>query len=211
MGSVNLAVLRREIVAQSARPIEIRANKVLENKFNKERNRFFQEFDNDEVTKSIENGPKENDGIVNTVKGGNLYSLIGFNSGSNPVSALRKILFNRFKLRGNLTTRLVGNKIIVERTTESPTLVNVEEETSGKYGVGDWTSKSWVRLIEDGIPWFRYYLFGEKYEKWSRSGTAIQAKNEEGEPITVRNESFAGIPYLSKLLRNFRNRIRGSQ
>ncbi len=207
MGSVNLAVLRREIVAQATRPIEMRANKVLENAYNKERDIFLQEFDNHPVTQSIRNGPNGDDGIVNTAKGGNLYSLIGFKGNSNPIAALRKILFNRFRLRGKLTTRLTGNKIIVERTTESPSLIEIDKETSGKYGVGDWTNKSWVRLIEDGIPWFRAYLYGN-FSKWSRSGSAIEAKDKEGGLVTVRNESFGPIPYLSVILRNFRERIR---
>jgi hypothetical protein len=208
MGSVNLAVLRREITAQASKSIETRANKVLENAYNKERDKFLQEFDAHPVTQSLENGPKGNDGIVNTAKGGNLYSLIGFKGNSNPIAALRKILFNRFRLRGKLTTKLVGNKIIVERTAESPSLIEIDKQTSGKYGVGDWTNKSWVRLIEDGIPWFRAYLFGEKYSKWSRSGTAIEAKDKEGNLVTARNESFGPIPYLSVLLRRFRERIR---
>jgi hypothetical protein len=38
---------------------------------------------------------------------------------------------------------------------------------------------------------------------------AIQAKNNKtGELQSVRNESFGPIPYVSELLRNFRNRIR---
>lgn len=210
MGSVNLTVLRKEIAAQATRSVESRANKVLENAFNKQKNRFLQEFDEHPVTQSIENGPKGDDEIVNTAKGGNLFSLIGFRGNSNPISALRTILTNRFRLRGNLRTRLVNNKIIVERTIESPSLVEIEKQTSGKYGLSDWTNKSWVRLVEDGIPWFRAYLFGAKYAKYSRSGMAIEAKNKEGELQTVRNESFGGIPYLSVLLRRFRDRIRNT-
>jgi hypothetical protein len=67
MGSVNLNVLRKEIVAQANRSVESRANKVLENAFNKQRDKFLEEFDSHEVTQSIENGPKGNDGIVNTI------------------------------------------------------------------------------------------------------------------------------------------------
>lgn len=212
MGSINLAVLNREIAAQANKSIQSRGNKVLERAFEKQRNVLLQEFNNDEVTKSIESGPSGNDGIVNTKKGGNLYSLIGFNARQNPIAALREILFGKIKLRNNFSAKVVGGKVVVERTVEMPSLKEIENETSGKYGVGEWTNKSWIKLIEDGVPWFRYYLFGEKYSKWSRSGTAIQAKNREtGEPVQVRNESFSGIPYLSKLLRNFKNRIRGQR
>lgn len=208
MGSVNLTVLRKEIKAQATRSIESRANKVLENAFNKQKDRFLQDFDTHPVTQSIESGPKMDDGIVNTAKGGNLFSLIGFQAGSNPIASLRAILSNGFKLRGSLRTRLAGDKIIIERTVESPTLVDIEKQTSGKYGLSDWTNKSWVRLVEDGIPWFRAYLFGAKYSKYSRSGMAIEAKDDKGNLRTVRNESFGKIPYLSVMLREFRNRIR---
>lgn len=207
MASVNLRVLRKEIVAQARGSIENRANRVLENAFNKERDRFFQEFESHEVTQSIQKGPGVSDGIVNTSKGGNLFSLIGFNFGANPIADLRTLLLSSFRLRGRLTTRLSGDKIIVERTTESPTLAEIERQTAGKDGVGDWTNKSWVRLVEDGIPWFRAYLFGAKYSKYSRSGAAIEAKDKEGNLRNVRSESFGGISYLSVLLREFRNRI----
>jgi len=210
MGSVNLAVLRREIAAQATKSVETRGNRVLENAFNKQKNIFLEDFNSDQVTQSIEGGPIGSDGIVNTAKGGNLYSLIGFNSGSNPITALRKILFNKIKLRNNFRSKLVGSKVVIERTVEIPSLKEIESETSGKYGVGDWTNKSWVRLIEDGIPWFRYYLFGGFGSPPSRSGTGIQAKKRgSDEPQAVRNESFSGIPYLSRLLKNFRDRIRG--
>jgi hypothetical protein len=207
MGSVNLRVLRKEIIVQAQKPVEQRANKVLENALNRQRDRFIQEFDAHEVTQAIQSGPNDNDGIVNTKKGGNLYSLIGFNSGESPTATLRKFLYDSFKLRDGLRLKANGNKIIAEKTAELPTMVGAEVETAGKHGVGQWTNKSWVKLIEDGIPWFRAYLFNKGGMKNSRSGNAIEAKDKEGNLKTIRNESFGPISYLSGLLKRLRDRV----
>lgn len=204
---VNLRVLRKEISVQSKRAIEPRAEAAMEKEFAKIKNQLLRDFDRHPVTNELEDGNRAESNYVNTSHGGNLFSLLGFKYSQKPIQKLRRILENSIKFAGPIKTRVRGNKIIIEKTVSNPSLDTISSEV-GSASKLDWTNRSWLDLLEKGITGFASYLFDEEQLKqWSRSKTAIEAKDKNGNLIKVRDGSLGPIRYISDLLLKFRNRI----
>jgi hypothetical protein len=154
------------------------------------------------LKQELKSGPKKGTGLVTTAYGGNLFSLLGFDGDYKPIKELKEVLKNSIRLKiNNVRIKKVNKGILFEIPVESPTLEAVGEQLTEL----EWTSRSWTSLIENGIPWFSHYLFKKEGIDKSRSGTAIEVKGtiEEG-----RDSTFSGIPYLSKLLKGFRDSLK---
>lgn len=205
MASFNARTLRREILRQAKRPIEARAQEVVQRKLVTETKRTLAEFEAHPVTKEIEAGPYASSRYL---KNGNLYSFIGFEDGYNPTEEVAEYIENNIRLRGR--PKIIdkgGDKVIVSQIVELPSLRGIYAETEQTQELGNWTSKSWLQLLEQGIPWFRSYLYFGREKKDSRSGPALQAKNKEGGDKIIRGGSFPPIKYLSEIFAKLRVRI----
>ena len=200
MGKVNLIQLKREIERQEARLIAPRMKNKLNKAFEVEKNRFLKEFDSHPVNKELEKGPNGESSIIKTKKGGNLYSLLGFVDGVEPVRELRDALEDGIS-KGHVTKDLGAKKIKYNLEVRVPTLTELKRKTQ----LLTWTTRSFVDLVENGISNFRRYLFDRsgRLKKYSKSGTAIQADRD------VRDKEFNGVPYLTKMIKKFQDRLKG--
>lgn len=200
MGQVNIIQLRKEIAAQEGRFIAPRMKDVLNQAYEEERQRFFDKFDNHPVNKELANGPTASSSIIETAKGGNLYSALGFVSAVEPVSELRNVLEANIT-KGRVTKQQGTNKIIYNLDMRFPTITELKRKTQ----LLTWTSRSFIDLVENGIANFKRYLFDKsgRLKKYSRSGTAIQADRD------IRDTQFKGVSYITEMINEFKNRLKG--
>lgn len=176
----------------------------IQKRFEMAKDELLEAFDEDDVTTEIEGGADATSKFVKTKAGGNLFSLLGFFSDQDPTTDLREIIEESITLQIKDAKKVnTTNGITWETPVRLPTLDDLNEMVTDKTPL-DWSpARSWVMLIEKGIPWFAYYLFDdERNLKDSRSGTAIQIKKHK-----IRNGSIGGIKYMSKLLANFKKSL----
>lgn len=179
----------------------------IQKRFELAKDDLLEAFNEHPVTQEIEDGPDAESSYVSTAAGGNLFSLLGFNSSENPTDDLRKIIQDNIVLQiQNAKKITTTNGITWETPVRLPTLDDVNELVADKTPL-DWSpARAWTTLIEKGIPWFAHYLFdNERPLTGSRSETAIQIKGtiKEG-----RSSSVPGIKYISELLSNFKKSLK---
>ena len=107
----NITSVSKRTVAEAQRKLKNDANFTkqvrasLTNSFVKVYEKFLQDFNSHPVTKEIEAGPNSSN-ISGTLGGtGNLFTYIGFSSGSKPIEPLRKTLEEysvRFNYQNNV-------------------------------------------------------------------------------------------------------------
>tara|TARA_R110002110_G_scaffold166220_1_gene366816 strand:- start:5 stop:568 length:564 start_codon:yes stop_codon:yes gene_type:complete len=151
---------------------------------------FLKKFNSHPVTTEIEGGPSASN-MSRTLGGvGNLYTYIGFPSGSSPIRPLR-ILLEKYKIRYHHTKQ--GIRI----TVELPTKEEAFQVTPMPWATG----RSWARGIERGISGLGRYLVSSRNIAKSRSGKAIEVKGR------VRGGRFSNTSYLSTLLNDYYKKI----
>lgn len=160
-------------------------------KFKRTKKALMQEFEQHPVTQEIEAGVASPN-MSGTLNGyGNLFTFIGFESGSKPVNSVRVFLQTRIALRKRSSK---GSSLNKEYSVNIPTL------ESFNFATMPWESQSWVRAVEFGISGFSYYM--SKASAVSRSGGAIQIDGK----LRSLNSS-KGVPYMTDILRKFMKRI----
>lgn len=162
-------------------------------KVGEEKNKLINEFDNHEVTKEIAAGPKAAN-TSNTLGGyGNLFSFIGFESGSDPISPIKELL-NQIQVRN-----LKSDGKNFKATVKYPSQNEIKTVTPLPFEEG----RSWSEGIEKGISGFTQYI----YRKFllGRSKEAFQSEKAKGVG------TFRKKPYLNSLLENFVNNIKGNK
>lgn len=195
---VNITNLKREIARQSKGAIEPKLQPLLNAEFEAQKKLLLREFDEHPVSKEILAGPTlNNSSFVDTQKGGNLYSFLGFKAGLRPVEDLRAFLFTAIN-KGRVTKEIKGQKITYSMEVRVPTKTEINRRTALLF----WTNRGWVDMIEKGVGNFGRYLFNKAGLKKSRSGTALQAKKD------IRNEDFRGTAYISELIANLIARLK---
>lgn len=207
---VNYRVLRKELVSQSAK-VRVRAQPQFEKRFEETKKTLLQDFDTHEVTKEIQRGPTTHRSMIPV---GNLFSLLGFDAGEHPTTPLRAYLKKEIKLdKGSIGLETNAGKILLRGNVTIPTLDEIYDHTSETTPLPeDWPEgRSWVQLVERGIPGFPRFLSvldperGRKRRfriEGSHSGTAIQVKTKD-----LRGGSVGPISYVNGLLASFKARI----
>jgi len=163
----------------------------IEKEFNKIKNDILEEFNNHPITREIEMGINALNisGTLNNVT--NLYSFIGFDEGTDPISPIRNLIE---KSSFRITTG--GESLSSVVVFEIPTAKNIFAVTPMPWATG----RSWAKGIETGISGLGYYL---KKQKNSRSGLGVQSQNK------VRaNISFKNTKYISNLINKFEKELK---
>jgi len=172
-----------------------KTRKIVEKKFEKEKNILLKNFELHPVTQEMLGGPDAQN-ISDTLIGyGNLFSFIGFSEGADPVSPVKKLLrtMNKISSIRRSSNNRAEFKIKVN-------IVNIEDFR--KVAPLPWEpGRSWVEGIERGISGFGYYLNAVR-ESSSRSGKGIQIDKK------VRVMAFKNVKYMSEIVRNFTKRLR---
>jgi hypothetical protein len=169
-------------------------NKEAFNKIDKKvrdaQNQLAAEFEKHPITREIDAGPGA-DNISDTLFGyGNLFSYIGFGSGSSPLANVRSFVKQKIKIS---SAGRKGNSM--EFLIRSPSMKDLELRSPMPFEAGN----SWVRMLELGMSNFSFYMY--KQSQVSRSGTGIQIDNR------IRSQASKPTPYFTKILNNFRRNL----
>lgn len=161
----------------------------IENEFKNAKNDFLREFDSHKITQEIEAGPTSSNSSGTLNGKGNLFSFIGFNKGSSPITALREKIKKGF----SISTQKLNNGF--RFFISYPNFEELKKATPMPWEAGN----SWIQGIERGISGFSNYMYKRFVE--GRSGYGLQSQN------TVRDSSFNRTNYISGMISNFTKRI----
>lgn len=159
-----------------------------------EKQQLLNDFNAHPVTKEIEGGVSSPN-ISGTLGGmGNLFSFIGFDSGSDPVSIIRTLI-NKIRLVKKIKSKKITRKgVSFGVEFFAPKLSEFERSTPMPWATG----RSWLLGIERGISGFGYYI---SRKLSGRSGGGIQSNNQ------IRSGSFRNTSYFSKIYSNFFKKV----
>lgn len=202
---VNYRNLRMELDRQAPEAIYRKVKPLMEAEFADRKGMLLAEFEAHPVTRELNAGPNATSDIINTSRGGNLFSLLGFGSSEKPTEAVRQVLEEDLRLNTSQISREVrANTIVFKIPVRMPSLGDFHKKVA-KLSPLQWTSRAFTDMMERGITGLPQYLFDSlrNFGGASRSGTAIQV------PHKVRNGSTPPIRYVSDLLASFRDLIAG--
>ena len=163
--------------------------------FQKIKNKMIVEFLNHPVTLEIKGGTSS--GNISGTLGGatNLFSFIGFESGSDPTDAIEKILAStNFRF-----TRTTSKS--VEFEIDIPEAAEIFAATPMPWAPG----RSWAKGIETGISGLGYYLKVSK--DISRSGLGIQSPRK----VRKSGSKFKNVQYISALIKKYQKEFANLQ
>lgn len=167
MARVNIKGLQAEIAAKGYKIFKPAAEDRVRKVLKQETQKLLQDFASHPVTEEIESGP-EGSNKSNTLGGyGNLFSFIGFESGSDPISPIRSLLARSIQIKSFRKKRnILGFKLRF-------TVPSIEEIRN--VAPMPWSTDNWVEAIERGISGLGKYLYSpDKNYDFSRSGSGFQ-------------------------------------
>jgi hypothetical protein len=175
------------------RVVKDAAFELAESKLDSAKSGLLNDFNSHPVTREINAGPFSSN-VSGTLGGyGNLFSFIGFESGSNPVEAVINLI-NKIRLVKSSYVRSISNGLLISFRLNAPQISKFENETPMPWASG----RSWLTSIEKGISNFNSFL----YKKLSgRSGGGTQSDKK------IRSSSFSPVPYFTKMYSDFFKKI----
>ena len=186
--------IRNAIDKNSLKGVYAKQKKKITREFNYIKNVMLKEFDMHEITQEIQNGEMASN-QSGTLDKGNLFSFLGFHRGDKPIETLRQAL-NETTIRFSAPkkTPVISIPFIIDY----PTVDYIYSITPLPWATG----RSWVWSIERGVSGLGQYLYlGGKRMDGSRSGTAIQNKNQNF------GGRFKNSSYLTLMVRRFEKNI----
>ena len=189
----NRKVLLKQIMTSNKRSLALKIRKEIEPKIKKEQLKTVKDFETNPITREIKEGPASSGSSGVTGGYGNLFSFIGFESGSKPTFNIseilnRKIIYSVRSLSGDGSFKI---------TYQIPSLEEVFKSTPIPWARG----LSWAEGIEKGISNIGSYVYSNSGVTGSRSGSGIQIEKGFG---TVFNTS----PYMSRIIDELKERIK---
>ena len=181
--SSNISQINRQVPKLARGQVQ----KQFSSAFQKVKNKMIAEFLNHPVTLEIKSGTSSAN-ISGTLGGAtNLFSFIGFESGSDPTDAIEKLLYStNFRF-----TRTTSNS--VEFEIDIPGAAEIFAVTPRPWAPG----RSWAKGIETGISGLGYYL--KINRNTSRSGLGIQSPRK----VRKSGSKFKNTQYISALIKKY--------
>jgi hypothetical protein len=206
--------VRRSINSQMPKQMGKKLEKITREQFQKIKNEMIQSFDAHSVTQEIEAGASSSN-TSGTLSGyGNLFTFIGFQSGSDPIEPIRQRLQETFlKKVGFKNGRL--NFISTEPTRKE--LFSMTKISSFRDDMEG--GRSWLDGIETGLSGLGSYLYRDGQDiSGSRSGPAIQLKGGKksekafgegstGGAIENQRSRYRRVSYISEILKTYRQKL----
>ena len=197
-GTVNMQGIGAQVA--KTKSFKFAAKKELNIFTQRAKNEMLKEFHNHPVTVEIEGGVTAVN-LSNTLGGlaggGNLFTYLGFDTGSNPTLAVKTYLKESVRIGAVRTRVSPGRNGRIEAVC---TLFYPDMRLLKKVSKLPWESgKSWIEGMENGISGFGYYMH-RKFEE-SRSGMGLQTRKK------IRQGHFRPTPYFSKIILNFLKRL----
>ncbi len=181
--------IEKQAVRESSFKKEVKS--VIKKEFEDIHKQFLDKFNSHPVTQEIEGGVFSSN-ISKTLGGlGNLFTYIGFDSGSDPIRPLRQLL-TTYELQYH------NRKNYISVRVKAPT----KEEAFAVTPMPWATGRSWARGIERGISGLGQYLVKSNRVGRSRSGYAIETQ------ARVRGGRFSNRSYISSLLNDYYKNIK---
>ncbi len=217
MATVNMAAVRVSVASDNSGRMKAAATQRANEVFEDAVIGMQIEFEEHDVTREIAGGVSASN-ISRTLGGGretkNLYSFIGF-SAQDPVSPLEPI---RDALDPSSTVgKIIGPQIRFsgKAVKDGNAQFKFEVAAPNKTAVFKATPMpwapglSWAQKIETSIPGFASFL-AKRMGVPSQSGGGIQAKDKNGNPIIIRNESYEAPDggYLTTIFENFLAKVK---
>ena len=189
--AMSLEQIRLEILNNPGLEKEARA--LAEQILEQNKQELIREFNEHPVTREIEAGPNSSNESGTLGNKGNLFSFIGFNEGSDPISPIRNLL-QKIEL-SSVKARRSGSALQFK--------VNVPDHTEFEsVSKMPWESgRSWLYDIERAISGLGQYLFGQF--KNSRSGTGMELEKN------VTTNTFMPVKYFGTMLEKFSRKLKG--
>jgi len=192
MGYTKLDINKIRGKALSSKKAKDKAFEKAEKKVQVEKSRLIDAFDNHEVTKEIAAGPKASN-TSGTLGGyGNLFSFIGFDAGSDPITPVKEVL-NEIEAKN---IKLNGDQYSV--SVKYPSQNEISKVTPLPFENG----KSWAIGVEKGISGFTQYIYTKFLDGKSKEGLQSDKRSNSG--------SFKKQDYLNSLLQDFIKNIKGN-
>ena len=157
-----------------------------------------EEFEAHPVTRELEGGATAAN-LSGTLGGyGNLFSFIGFLSGSNPTSLIRSYLQKSVRVHRKPRVSKSHKDTIMRFRLDIPRANEIEVLTPSP-----WEGRSWTRGIERNISGFGSYMFSRHENfKDSRSGKAVQSSKQ------MRTMAYRPIKYMTSILNSFYKKLK---
>ena len=185
----DLQNVQKQIIRENSFKQE--AKKAIKKEFEDIHKQFLDSFDSHPVTQEIKGGSSSAN-ISKTLGGiGNLFTYIGFQSGSDPIRLLRKLL-KTYEIQYHSRKNYLYVKV------EVPTKEEVFAVTPMPWATG----RSWARGIERGVSGLGQYLVKSNRMGRSRSGYAIETQTR------IRGGRFSNRSYISSLLKDYYKNIK---
>jgi hypothetical protein len=179
----------RQISSEPERKVHQRVNAA----FIRKRNELISNFNNHPVTKEIEAGASAAN-ISGTLGGyGNLFTFIGFDAGSSPVSIVRSMLEFNTRLIRKPTVTVRKKSVSYSYRIKSPDMKQLDSASPMP-----WEPGSWLRRIEKGISGLGNYIYHTYIVPTSRSGKGTQSSRE------MRTAMYTRTIYMSAILKTFK-------
>jgi len=161
---------------------------IVQGEFNEIKKELITQFNSHPVTVEIEAGVKANN-TSNTLGGvGNLFTFIGFESGSRPIDPIR------FALESiSLTSVIISRDGSSRSSILYPSAHDIFKITPMPWANG----RSWAQGIEQGMPGLGKFSRKDA----GRSGGGLQTDNK------VRGGKFSNTSYISALINDFEKTI----
>lgn len=155
------------------------------------------EFSTHPVTQEIAGGATAKN-ISGTLGGyGNLFSFIGFPSGSDPVGIIKQ-LWKTVKFEGLKKIDYKGKKLVFQYDISIPSAKDFEDNSPIPWASG----RSWLSGISKGISGLGLYL---NKDGGGRSKGGIQVKTK------IRGSKMAPVPYFTTIYNNFIKNFKGAR
>lgn len=200
MASVNIALLRQTIDTHLDKAIYPTVKRRLETQFKEAKQEMLEEFENHPVSQEIAAGPDLQNSLF--LPKGNLFAFFGFYDNEKPVDQVKDILNAETKIK-SVEKSAGKDKYTVILRAEVPTYQSLKERTELDIaGI----NKSWLEAVETGLLGLPQFIFGLFHNNNSKSGTGLEVKNN----VRTSNFNGIGLNYMSKILRQFKDNIRGT-
>ena len=185
--------LDRSVKRQVAQLVKDDFEKRIERNFDNIKSQMIRELMNHPVTKEIQQGSASANSSGTLSGYGNLFTFIGFESGSSPIDAIKQE-FDKTVLRFRTLTDdgPIWNIYL-------PAPEDIWDVTPMPWAEG----RSWAKGIETGISGVGWYLYNQKKNyPQSRSGPAIQFKSKSSSKVRFKN-----VKYISDILSRYEKKF----
>jgi hypothetical protein len=190
-GKINRKLLEKEILSSTVTQ-KLVLEKVKE-EVNKNKELFTQEFNSHPVTQEIQGGASASNSSGTLGGYGNLFSFIGFNKGSDPISPVRALINKINAASISFTKNKFNVKVIV------PSIGDFQGVSKMPWEGG----RSWLIDMEKGISGLGAYLY-KQYNK-SRSGYGLQSN------FNYKSTVFRPTKYFVFMYNKFLKKLGGTK